>query len=295
MIRNQWYAVLNSKEVPKNRLTGVKRLGEKLAFWRTDKNEIVCIADKCCHRGASISTGKLVDGKAQCPFHGFQYDENGRVRLIPANGKAAPVPERYRVASYPAKDMYGFIWIFWGDNGLSVSEPAFFEDLKQGFYYSEIRDHWPMHYTRCIENQMDVVHLPYVHHNTIGRGKQTVVYGPKVRWEGNELTWFVKNVVDDGTELAKSADEMGREEDLFTLKLIMPNIWHNIIADKVRIFAAFAPIDDENTMIYVRFYQSFMPIWGLRHIIGFAGNLSSRIILKQDKRVVVTQLPKKAF
>jgi phenylpropionate dioxygenase-like ring-hydroxylating dioxygenase large terminal subunit len=237
----------------------------------------------------------LVDGRAQCPFHGFQYDENGRVRLIPANGKAALVPERFRVVSYTAKDMHGFIWIFWGDKTENVSEPVFFEDLNQGFYYSEIRDHWPMHYTRCIENQMDVVHLPYVHHNTIGKGNQTVVYGPKIRWEGNELTWFVKNVVDDGTTLAKAADEMGREEELFSLKIIMPNIWHNIIAEKVRIFAAFAPIDEENTMIYVRFYQSFMPVWGLRHIIGFAGNISSKIILRQDKRVVVTQLPKESF
>ena len=34
MIRNQWYAVLESKEVPKGKLIGVTRLGEKLVFWR---------------------------------------------------------------------------------------------------------------------------------------------------------------------------------------------------------------------------------------------------------------------
>ncbi|MBK5254222.1 MAG: hypothetical protein JJE03_07185 [Peptostreptococcaceae bacterium] len=45
-------------------------------------------------------------------------------------------------------------------------------------------------------------------------------------------------------------------------------------------------------MIYLRFYQSFMHVWGIRHLIGFAGKISSRIILNQDKRVVVTQLPK---
>ncbi len=85
---------------------------------------------------------------------------------------------------------------------------------------------------------------------------------------------------------------MEDKKDLFSLELIMPNIWHNIIADKVRVFAAFAPIDDENTMIYLRFYQSFMPIWIIRDIIGFFGKLYSRIILNQDKRVVKTQLPK---
>ena len=292
MIRNRWYAVLDSKEVPKKGLFGVKRFGEKLAFWRTDKGEIACIIDKCCHRGASISAGRIIDDRAQCPFHGFEYDIKGKVKLIPANGKAAPAAERYRVKSYHAKEKYGLVWVFWGEKQEDIPEIPFFEDLKDGFYYGQIRDHWPMHYTRCIENQMDVVHVPFVHHNTIGRGGKTIVYGPKVKWEGEQLTWYVKNLVDDGERTAKPANEMGDEKDLFSLQIIMPNIWHNIIAEKVRAFAAFAPIDEENTMIYLRFYQSFMPVWGIRHFIGFVGKIYSKIILRQDKRVVVTQLPK---
>ncbi len=139
---------------------------------------------------------------------------------------------------------------------------------------------------------MDVVHVPFVHHNTIGRGCKTIVYGPKIKWDGDQLTWYVKNLKDYGRRTAKPASEMGDEKDLFSLQIIMPNIWHNIIAEKVRVFAAFAPIDDENTMIYLRFYQSFMPVWGIRHFIGFAGKIYSKMILKQDKRVVVTQIPK---
>ncbi len=293
MIRNQWYAILDAKEVPKKGLVGVIRLGEKLALWRTDKNEIACVIDKCCHRGASISAGKVVHNHAQCPFHGFEYDAKGRVVLIPANGQAAPVPERYKVRSYVAKEQYGLIWVFWGDAEKIQSDIPFFEGLKTGFYYGQIKDHWPMHYTRCIENQMDVVHVPFVHYNTIGRDGRTVVYGPKVRWDGDQLTWYVKNVNDDGVHTALPASEMGNVDELFSLQIIMPNIWHNIIAEKVRVFAAFAPIDQENTMIYLRFYQSFMPVWGVRHIIGFVGRLYSKVILRQDKRVVVTQLPKK--
>lgn len=292
MIRNKWYAILDAKEVPKKGIIGVRRLGEKLAFWRTEDNQIACIFDKCCHRGASISAGKIVNGHAQCPFHGFEYDIDGKVTLIPANGRKKEVAERYKVNTYAAKEKYGFIWIYWGEEKVNLPEIPFFEDLKTNFHYSQIIDHWPMHYTRCIENQMDVVHIPFVHHNTIGKGGKTVVYGPKVKWEGDQLTWYVKNLIDDGNIEAKGPNEMGNEDELFSLQIIMPNIWHNIIAEKVRVFAAFAPIDDENTMIYLRFYQAFMPIWGIRHIVGFFGKISSRIILNQDKRVVVTQLPK---
>jgi phenylpropionate dioxygenase-like ring-hydroxylating dioxygenase large terminal subunit len=294
MIRNQWYAILRSKEIPKKGIVSYKRLGEKLAFWRTDTKEIACIFDKCCHRGASISGGKVVNNHAQCPFHGFEYDKDGKVTTIPANGRNKEVPPRYRVNSYVVKEKYGYIWIYWGDKKEDLPEIPFFDDLKENFYYSEIVDHWPMHYSRCIENQMDVVHLPFVHHNTIGKGKKTIVYGPRIKWDDNKLTWFVKNVADDGVKVALPESEMGDDNNLFSLEFIMPSLWQNKISEKVRIFAAFAPIDEENTKIYLRFYQSFMPIWGLRGLIGLGGNLSSRIILNQDKRVVIKQIPKES-
>ena len=47
MIQNQWYAVLDSKQVKKNKLIGVTRLSEKLVFWRDEENEVHCIYDKC--------------------------------------------------------------------------------------------------------------------------------------------------------------------------------------------------------------------------------------------------------
>jgi len=292
MIRNQWYAILSSKEIPKHGIVGFKRLGEKLAFWRTEEHEIACVFDKCCHRGASLSAGKIVNDHAQCPFHGFEYSKDGKVVNIPANGRIQEVPPRYKVHSYVAKERYGLIWIFWGDKKEDRPEIPFFEDLKSNFYYSQIQDHWPMHYTRCIENQMDAVHVPFVHHNTIGKGNKTIVFGPKIKWEKDSLTWYVKNIVDDGKTVAKPAKDMGDDKDLYALQIIMPNIWQNLIGDKIRIFAAFAPVDEENTMIYLRFYQAFMPVWGIRHIIGGVGKIYSRVILNQDKRVVITQLPK---
>ncbi len=58
MIRNQWYAVLASNQVPKKGIVGVIRMGEKLAFWRKKSGEVACIVDKCCHRGASNKRGQ---------------------------------------------------------------------------------------------------------------------------------------------------------------------------------------------------------------------------------------------
>ena len=293
MIQNQWYAVLSSKQVKKNKMIGVTRLSQKLVFWRDDANEVHCIFDQCCHRGASLCTGKLVENHVECPFHGFLYDGSGKVTRIPANGKQAPVAENYHVNAYHARDAYGLIWVWYGDYHADLPEIPFFEELKTGFTYGEISETWNVHYTRAIENQLDVVHLPFVHKTTIGRGNKTLVNGPVAKWNENRLTFYVKNELDQGQRPEKP-NEVENYEKLFHLQLQMPNIWQNIIGDKIRVFAAFAPVDEENTHIYLRFYQSFMRVPVLRELVNALNAVSNSVILHQDRRVVLTQLPKKS-
>jgi len=293
MIRNQWYAVLSSEEVKPGRPVGVTRFAEKLVFWRTRKGKICCIADQCCHRGAALSCGRLVHGRVQCPFHGFEYNGSGKVVVIPANGLKAAVASNYAVRSYRAKEAYGLIWVWYGDPSDQLPPIPFFEDLAQGFSYGEFHENWNVHYTRAIENQLDVVHLPFVHGTTIGRGNKALVNGPVVRWDGNRMTYYVKNEADHG-QTPQRPDEIEDYEKLFSLQLQMPNIWQNRVTDKLRIFAAFAPVDEENTMIYLRFYQKFVTVPCVKDLVNALGCMANRIILHQDRRVVLTQLPKKS-
>jgi len=87
MIYNQWYVILESRELKENKPLRVKPLNEPLALWRVSKGQACCVADRCCHRGASLSCVKVINGQLECPFHGFLYDKSGKVTLIPANGK----------------------------------------------------------------------------------------------------------------------------------------------------------------------------------------------------------------
>ena len=68
----------------------------------------------------------------------------------------------------------------------------------------------------------------------------------------------------------------------------------NHISRKIKIIIYFAPVDDENTVLYIRFYCK---ITGIKPIDGssrFFGKFANRIIERQDKRVVITQNPKKS-
>ncbi len=293
MIKNQWYAVLDAKEVKPGKLTGVTRFSEKLVFWRGEENKIGCIYDQCCHRGASIFAGKLCGNHPECPFHGFTYNTSGNVSCIPANGSKTPVAANFKVHSYTAKEAYGFIWVWYGERQEELPEIPFFEELREGYSYSTFSENWEVHYTRAIENQLDVVHLPFVHASTIGKGNKTLVNGPVVTWKDDRMTFYVKNEKDRGQKPEKP-DEIADYEALFSLQLQMPNLWQNRISDKVRIVAAFAPVDEENTRIYLRFYQCFMRAPIVKQLINKMSIPMNKVIFHQDRKVVLTQQPRKS-
>ncbi len=295
MIRNQWYAVLESKEVPTDKLIGVTRFSEKLVFWRNKNKEVVCLKDKCAHRGAQLSIGKLCDHRntVECPFHGLRYDKTGKCTIIPANGKFTTVPDRFKVASYPVREKHDFIWVWWGEVQSEYPPLPFFSDIDLKFSYKTHTEVWPVHYSRAIENQLDVIHLPFVHHNTIGRGNQTLVNGPLVEPSNDRNAFFVwvYNKKDDGKTLPLKPEDFTDNMKVFHLEFKFPHIWQNYLGEKVRIFIAFVPIDDSHTKFYMRFYQKFLRIPILKSMVNWLSNRFNIVILHQDRNVVLTQQP----
>lgn len=294
MIRNQWYAVLESKELKRGPI-GTTRLGERMVFWRDLSGKAVCFFDRCVHRGASLALGECAEGRIQCPFHGLEYDSTGRCVLIPANGRNQPVPESFRVRAYPTHEAYGIIWIWWGLNSPNgLAPPDFFDDLKGMTTWASVQDPWDNHYSKVMENQLDVAHLPFVHYNSIGRGNASLVEGPGLEWKGdNQFFVYVYNKRDDGLKPRTHEQVPVPPSDSdFKLELIFPNIWENHISEKVRVLALFVPVDETHTILYLRFYQTFLRLPLLRTLVCRLAMPMNRYIAGQDRRVVNTQLPK---
>lgn len=294
MIRNQWYVVLESKEIPAARPVGAMRLGEKMVFWRDSSGRPACLVDRCPHRGAALSAGKLVGDHLQCPFHGFEFDASGACRLVPANGRSAAVPRALHAQSYPLREAHGFIYLWWGDEQAAYPPPPFFDNIAPGLAYATLRDHWPTHYSRAIENQLDMAHLPFVHHNTIGSGKRTVVNGPITSHEhlpagGDLINVWIANSQDTGQKALKPS-EMPAPTGHPLLQFLFPNLWQNWLGDDFRLVVAFVPVDEANTLMYVRNYHTLrLPV--LRQVMGVFSRIGNQVILNQDRRVVITQRP----
>jgi phenylpropionate dioxygenase-like ring-hydroxylating dioxygenase large terminal subunit len=294
MIPNQWYAILESKEIKKGKVVGVTRMGEKLVAWRNEKGVLAVMSDKCPHRGVALSAGKVTGECIQCPFHGFEFDPSGACKLVPANGRNSKPPKALHAHSYPVREENGFVYVWWGEAQGELPPVPWFESIGPGMVYTTIKDHWANHYARAIENQLDVVHLPFIHHNTIGRGNKTLVNGPIAKeeshWPGDHLiNLWVYNEQDEG-QRPKKASELPEPARRPFLQFRYGNIWHNWIADNIRVMIAFAPIDNENTMMYIRYYHTVqVPV--IRQIYGWLGSLANMVIERQDRRVIITQRP----
>ncbi len=170
--------------------------------------------------------------------------------------------------------------------------------IDASFSYQTLKDHWATHYSRAIENQLDVVHLPFIHRTTIGRGNKTIVNGPLSRLiscpgESGILDVWVYNEVDTG-QTPKRASDLPEPQRHASTQFRLPNIWHNWISDDMHIVVAFVPIDDVNTLMYLRYYQRIVKAPVLRQAFNFLGTAGNLVIERQDKRVVITQKPKRA-
>ncbi len=166
MIINNWYVAAACADIGEEPLQ-VRMLGCDFVLFRDADDQIACLSDVCCHRGASLSRGKRVNGCVQCPYHGWTYGADGRVRRIPPLGEVAKIPARARVDSYPVEERYGFAWAFLGDLP-ATQRPALPELLPEygddkNWRMTRSQCDWKVNWARLKENLADSSHLYLVH------------------------------------------------------------------------------------------------------------------------------------
>lgn len=291
MLRNQWYAILSAHELPPDRPLGVTRFGQPLVFWR-DHGQVCCVSDICPHLGAALSGGKICQGKIQCPFHGFEFQGDGQCTHIPANGPEGRIPKGMVATAYVVREAHGLIWLWWGDPQTTYPPLPMFAELDDNWVYGTQWATWPVHFTRAVENQLDMAHIPFVHRTTIGAGGRTRIQGPWVEAKDHQIrVWTVSEKETGQPQLTQEEVATRIQGKPPSLQFRFGNIWLLQITPEIRNFIAFVPISETETGYILRFYKKVRgPRW-LNQAMAHAAGLSNRLILNQDKRVVVTQVP----
>ena len=177
--RAHWYPVAYVADVEKDAPLTFTLLGEPLVFWRDKSGEMRCVADRCPHRLVPLSEGRVNEtGELECGYHGWTFTGEGKCTSIPqieqgTGLETALKSPRSCVAAYPTKEAQGMLWVY----PTSMDKaPATLPDLPLIPEYDDpecvcqdiFRD-LPMDWATLLENVMDVSHVPFTHHNSVGK------------------------------------------------------------------------------------------------------------------------------
>jgi phenylpropionate dioxygenase-like ring-hydroxylating dioxygenase large terminal subunit len=194
-----WTPVALSSEVGK-RPFALQVAGERVALFRNEQGQVGALVDRCPHRGVALSLGKVgKDGCLECPFHGWRFAADGACTHVPLNPMPAEKRKHLAATAFPVRERGGLVWLYTRPGVEAPEEPAVpavLEDKANftSFKVVSFRTHW----SRAMENMLDVPHLPYVHRATIGRDMRAH-FKPDSQMEldmkptptGWKLTWTV--------------------------------------------------------------------------------------------------------
>ena len=130
------------------------------------KGEPAALEDRCCHRTAKLSKGWCRNGNIVCGYHGWEYDRDGMLVMIPQFPFEQPIPDA-RARAFRTKTRYGYVWVALDEPLRDIpdipedSDPAYRRIFQ--FY-----DTWNTAALRLMENSFDNAHFAFVHKNTFG-------------------------------------------------------------------------------------------------------------------------------
>ena len=163
-LRNYWYPICPSDEVG-DAPVGLTRLSENLVVWRDSDGAPHTMRDRCAHRGAALSIGRIWGDLLECKYHGFVFDGTGQCRDIPTERHGRRKAGKIRVASYPTAEAGGAIWAYLHD-GVSLDVPPLevpeeiTDERFVGWWTPWVFDtNWLL----VQDNNGDVLHVPFLH------------------------------------------------------------------------------------------------------------------------------------
>ena len=164
-LESTWLVACQSSELTKKKPLAVTVLSRKIVLFRSD-SDVAAIEDRCPHRNVPLSSGTVVKGNIQCPYHGWTFDKNGRCTKVPSlNKNQTP---RCQIPSFNIHDDNQFVWIQISPNSHST-RPSYplVEKNKKKLIFSVFKFEFQSHLIDLIENLFDPFHTHYVHKNLL--------------------------------------------------------------------------------------------------------------------------------
>ena len=166
LLRRHWQPLAVSEDLPIGEARPAKALGEELALYRDDAGQAHAVAPRCPHRGTALHTGWVEGDCIRCSYHGWKFGPDGSCVEQPA--EQAGFAQAVRIPTYPVTEYAGIVFVYLGA-GAPPALPRFAElDAPDVKVVAGVRPPgpWPVNYFQVLENNVDPVHLSFVHRAT---------------------------------------------------------------------------------------------------------------------------------
>ncbi len=178
-VRNCWYVAGWDKDLPPDELIARTIINEPIVLYRTGDGSVVAFADRCCHRLAPLSQGRIEGDDLRCLYHGLKFDRTGRCIEIPGQES---IPPSACVTSHPAVEKHSWIWVWMGDPALAdaaLIPPVIGSDdpswnLRRGLVNYEAN------YLLINDNLTDFSHVAYLHRDSFVTSEQYARTRPSI-------------------------------------------------------------------------------------------------------------------
>lgn len=184
--RNLWWVAARADEITDKPLARWI-LELPIVLYRTAEGTPVALDDRCPHRWAPLSEGRVEGETIVCPYHGMAYGTDGVCTRVPTQ---SDIPANARVRSYPLRESGAFVWIWMGDPAAIgaheppvdlgyTTDPAW--SVVLGYY--EVAANWML----IRENVLDLTHIAHLHAGTFRQNDWNTV--PEVTQDGDVIRY----------------------------------------------------------------------------------------------------------
>jgi len=246
LLRRYWFPVGVASELTDEAPTQLVRiLGETLVLFRDKKGRVGLLEDRCPHRGASLSYGRVEERGLSCPYHGWLFDAKGNCLETPAEPCESKFHLTVKQRSYPVQKLVGLYWAYLGPVPLPLIPNFDIWFRKDGERKIFIQPQLDCNWFQAMENSMDPAHLQILHQETAGRGR---AISNSTRGLTDDVASFDFYEVPYGLMKRRTYRNGMVDEH----PVIFPNILRQGNVGQIRV-----PMDDTHTKIYfVRFFPN---------------------------------------
>ncbi len=130
---------------------------------------MTALENRCPHRWASLSKGRLIGDAIECPYHGLTFDADGKCIKVPSQSR---IPD-CALHAYPLVEKSPFVWIWMGEPEQVVDHDPpvsldWFDDAE--WTVGKGAMHVDGNYMLLHDNLMDLTHFGFVHRDSLDFG-----------------------------------------------------------------------------------------------------------------------------